>query len=285
MRPVNLIPADERRSSRAPVRTGPIAYLLIGALALGLAAVTLLVLTNNKIADKKSEIADLQQREAAATAQAQQYAPFTNFASLQQSRQATVKSLANSRFDWERVMRELSLVIPNNVWLVHLTGSAGGASSSSSTTTAPTDTSLAGPSLQIIGCAADQDAVAGFLSALRDIDGVTRVGLTRSERQDEGATTSAASGGGDAASGDSASGGGSEECRTKDPIPQFEITVAFDNAPTSPDASTTAPAPATSTPPGGTTTTPSTTPSSTTTTSTTPSTPAPTGTPASSTTP
>ena len=30
---------------------------------------------------------------------------------------ATVTSLADSRFDWERVMRELSLVLPADVWL------------------------------------------------------------------------------------------------------------------------------------------------------------------------
>jgi Tfp pilus assembly protein PilN len=274
MRPINLIPADERRSSKAPIRTGPIAYLLIGALALGLGAVALLVLTNNKIADKKAQITDLQQREAAATAQAQQYAPFTNFATLQQSRQSTVKSLADSRFDWERVMRELSRVIPSNIWLVHLTGSAGGGASDSTTASTTADTSITGPSLQIVGCGADQDAVAGFLSALRDIDGVTRVGLLRSERPEE--TTS---GGGDTASSDSAAQAGSEECRTKDVIPQFEITVAFDNAPASADPGTT-PAPTTPTTPPATAA-----PASSTTTTPTPTTQAPTEAPASSTTP
>ena len=34
----------------------------------------------------------------------------------------TVSSLAQSRFDWERVLRELSLVIPEDVWLVKVTG-------------------------------------------------------------------------------------------------------------------------------------------------------------------
>jgi Tfp pilus assembly protein PilN len=278
MRPINLIPSDERRSGKTPVRTGPIAYLLVGALALGLAAVTLLVLTNNKIADKKSQIAELQQREAAATAQAQQYAPFTNFASLQQTRQSTVKSLADSRFDWERVMRELSLVIPSNVWLTHLTGTAAGGDSASATGgTTSSDPSIAGPSLQIIGCGSDQDAVAGFLSALRDIDGVTRVGLVRSERPEE---TAAGSGGDSSAASDSAAAGGTEDCRTKDHIPQFEVTVAFDNAPAAPSSGTTpttpaAPAPGTESAPSTTTTTP-TTPEA-------PSTD--TGTPASSTTP
>ena len=33
-------------------------------------------------------------------------------------------SLADSRFDWERVMRELSLILPDDVWLTNLTGKA-----------------------------------------------------------------------------------------------------------------------------------------------------------------
>lgn len=43
MRPVNLIPPEERRGERAPMRTGSLSYLLVGALALVLGAVTVLV--------------------------------------------------------------------------------------------------------------------------------------------------------------------------------------------------------------------------------------------------
>lgn len=272
MRPVNLIPADQRRSGGGPVRTGPIAYVLVGALVLGLGMVTMLVLTKNTVAEHKSKIADLKTQEAAVTAQAQQFSPFTNFASMEQGRQQTVASLADSRFDWERVMRELSRVIPSDVWLTHLSGAAGGGASD---TSASADTSVVGPSLQISGCATGHDSVAGFLAALRDIDGVTRVGLTSSERP-----------GGDSSSGASGadSGGATGDCATKDFIAEFQITVAFDGVP--------APAASGSTTPGATTppttATPATT--STTPTTTTPATtpaPAPTdtGTPAAATTP
>jgi Tfp pilus assembly protein PilN len=273
VRPVNLIPADDRRSSGGPIRTGPIAYLLVGALVLGLGAVTLLVLSKNTIADHKAEIANLKQQEAAVSAQAQQFSAFTNFKSMQQSRQQTVASLADSRFDWERIMRELSRVIPSNVWLDHLSGSATGGTSSSTTSSDP---SITGPSLQISGCATGQDAVAGFLAALRDIDGVTRVGLTSSARPGGGDATGAAT----ADSGTSSGG-----CATKDFIAAFQITVAFDNAPSAAGTTPTTPtttAPTTATP-ASTTTPPATT------TTPAPTTPAPaptdTGTPAAATTP
>lgn len=240
MRPVNLIPPEERRD-KASVRTGPIAYMLVGALALALGAVTLLVLTNNKVADRKAEISSIKQQEASARARAEQLAPFTNFSTVEQQRRDTIKSLADSRFDWERVMHELALVMPSDIWLTQLTGSVGGAAAPAGSDTSTADTSsITGPSLQLSGCAAGQDAVAGFLSALRDIDGVTRVGLTSSERP-TGETSASSS---DSASG----GGGSSDCRTRDFIAKFEIVAAFDEVPApqipgaAPATPTTAPA-------------------------------------------
>jgi Tfp pilus assembly protein PilN len=224
VRPINLIPPEER-GDKAAVRTGPIAYLLVGTLALGLAAVTMLVLASNTVSDHKAEVAELSQQEADARARAEQLAPFANFKTVEQQRAATVKSLADSRFDWERVMRELSLVIPGDVWLTELTGSVGGASTTTgdtSTSAATGTSSVSGPSLQIIGCAAGQESVAAFLASLRDIDGVTRVGLTSSERPT----------GESAASSDSGEGAGNSECRTRDPIAKFEIVAAFDEVPT-----------------------------------------------------
>lgn len=259
MRPINLLPPDER-GDKAAVRTGPIAYLLVGALALALGGVTLMVLTNNKVSDHKVEIGDLRQQEAEASAQAEQLAPFANFSGVAEQRSATVESLADSRFDWERVMRELSRVIPGDVWLTDLTGSVGGGTTTTGSEgeTGTGSSSVAGPSLQIIGCAAGQDAVAGFLAALRDIDGVTRVGLTSSERPTGDATS---------ASADSAEGSGNTECATRDFIAKFEIIAAFDEVPipqvpgaapgvpstASPAAPTT---PAGAPPPAGTETTP-----------------------------
>jgi Tfp pilus assembly protein PilN len=223
MRPVNLIPPEERRD-KAAIRTGPIAYLLVGALAIALGAVTMLVLTNNKIADRKSDITSLQQQEAAAKTQAEQFASFTQFATLAESRRATIKSLADSRFDWERVMRELARVIPADVWLTDLSGAtSGGASSASSGSGgggASIDTSsITGPSIQLTGCAAGQDSTAGFLAALRDIDGVTRVALASSDLAD-----SSSGGGGDSSANDT-------DCTQRSFLAKFVIVAAFDSVP------------------------------------------------------
>jgi Tfp pilus assembly protein PilN len=223
LKPVNLIPPEQRRGERAPSRTGPAAYVVVAMLAVALGAVTLTVLTNNKVTDRQSEVATLEAEETAATAEANRLSSYAEFASLQLTREQTVSTLARSRFDWERVLRELAIVIPGDVWLtdvtakvspsVTLTGSDAGAGGSSSSQS-DLASGVAGPSLQLTGCGASHEAVAQFAAALEDIDGVTRVGVGSSELPDDTQTGTGTAGTGD--------------CRTREFISQFQITVAFD---------------------------------------------------------
>jgi Tfp pilus assembly protein PilN len=231
MRPVNLIPPEDRRGEQAPLRTGPLPYILLGALVAVLLGVSAMVLVGSQISESKSEVAKLEGEDAVAAAKAQRLAAYTQFRSMSEQRVATVSSLADSRFDWERVMRELSLILPSNVWLVGLTataspavsveGGGGGSSGSSLRAQAP------GPALELNGCASGQKAVAGFVTALKDIDGVTRVGVESSELGEEEEEEAAASSTEVGAS----TGSTGEECRTRAFIAKFSIVVAFDAAP------------------------------------------------------
>lgn len=220
MRPINLIPPESRRGASAPMRTGPLPYLVVGVLALVLAGVALWVLAGNTVSEREAEVARLGREDARASAKAQRLAAFTQFREMQQARTETITSLADSRFDWERVMRELALILPDDAWLVNLSASAAPDSASGEGAGGSLRTAAAGPALELKGCAAGQEAVAGFVTALKDIDGVTRVGVESSELGD---------------SEDSASGGGeegaNEDCRTRAFIAQFSIVVAFDAAP------------------------------------------------------
>lgn len=219
MRPVNLIPADQRHGQHAPMRTGPLPYLLVGLLVALLVGIALLVSANNEISEKKHEIATLEREDHAAEAQAQRLAAYVQFEAVHQQRLETIASLADSRFDWERVMRELALVLPGNVWLSEITASAGagtGAAGEGSGLSGEVN----GPSLVISGCATGQEGVAGFVTALEDIDGVTRIGVENSALPAQG--EGAVSAGGEEGAG---------ECQTRDFIAAFNITVAFDAAP------------------------------------------------------
>ena len=244
MRPVNLIPPEDRRGDRAPLRTGVTSYVIVGALAAALIGVTYLVLTGNQINDRESEVASLEAQEVAGAAQAEALGPYADFASISLARGATVNSLAKSRFDWERVLNELALVIPEDVWLVTVSGSVSPDTQVSDGASVQSRASIPGPALELIGCGADTNAVARFLAALKDIDGVTRVGIDKAERPQPRASDGSSSVGSTDSQG--------EECRTRDFISRFEIVAAFDEVPapgtttpTAPDSSTPAGTPAT----------------------------------------
>lgn len=218
MRPVNLIPAEERPGGRKPMRGGPLAYILVGALAAAVIGIAVLAVTNNQISDSKAEIAKLEDERSVVEARAQALDAYTQFHSLREQRLATVTSLADSRFDWQRVMRELALVLPGDVWLTTLTGTASSDSSVEGGGSGGMRSSIAGPALELNGCATGQDAVAGFVQALKQIDGVTRVGIESSKLGEESASGGASSGGG-------------PSCQTRSFIAQFQMVVAFDAAP------------------------------------------------------
>jgi Tfp pilus assembly protein PilN len=214
MRPINLIPEEERRRSRRDRASSgsPLPYLIVGALAIGLIGVVVMVLISNTISERESEVAALQVEKATATAQAQKLAPYASFQAVAEQRTQTVAGLADSRFDWARVIQQLALTLPKDVYFNSLSGSAGGGGEGSE--------GISGPSLTIAGCAPGQDAVAGFVASLKEIDGVTRVELKQSQITEPG------------------QGGvtGASACSVGRKA-QFQLIVAFDEAPPSPDSS------------------------------------------------
>jgi hypothetical protein len=110
-------------------------------------------------------------------------------------------------------------VLPGDVWLSELNASATSEAEGGGGTS-DLRASVVGPALAINGCATGQEAVAGFVSALKDIDGVTRVGVEESTLPDQ--ENGSVGGGGEEASG---------SCQTRDFIAEFNLTVAFDAAP------------------------------------------------------
>lgn len=236
MRPVNLILPEDRRGERAPLRTGPVAYILVAFLVLAFAGVYAVVSTGNSISERQAQVTALEQELESSAARADALRSFSDFASLEQTRTATVSQLAASRFDWERVLREMALVLPEGITLTKLTGGIPGAAGDVGAA------DIDAPSLTIEGCTTDQEIVAGMIASLRDIDGVTRVGLAKSTTPGLGNIES------EEASAEE-DDGGTAGCGIRRTT-QFEVTIAFDEATAqtgTPDAA--APAPSTPAPP------------------------------------
>ena len=242
MRAVNLIPTDARRGSAAPDRSGGAVYVLLGALAIAVVVLASYVLTQNSISDRQAQLVKVKRDADTAQATAVALQPYRTFAQLSQTRVATVRSLADSRFDWERAMRDLALVLPNDVWLTTFVGTVapginfGSAGVSGSSDTGTLRSSQQVPAVELVGCTVNQAEVARVMARLRLIQGVTQVALASSEKSD--VSTAAAGGGG----GGPSSGG--SDCRNGSPkFPQFSMVVFFKALPGARGAARRRPAP------------------------------------------
>jgi Tfp pilus assembly protein PilN len=191
---------------------------VLGVLAAAVLAVTLLVVTSNQINSKKSALADITQKTQTEGAAGSALAPYGQFAKLEQARTSTVQALAGSRFNWERVLRQLSRTVPPGVWITSLTGTvstdtSGGSGSSGSGSSLRSQ--VPGPALVFQGCAGSQKGSAQMVTRMRNLDGVTSVTLTKSEHPDTEGGSSVAS---------SSSGSGAS---TGCPSYQFDLLVGF----------------------------------------------------------
>ena len=75
-------------------------------------ATAVYTLTGNQVNSRKGEVAKVSQEAATLEQQAAALKPYTQFATLSKSRLETVTSLADSRFNWERAMRDLARALP-----------------------------------------------------------------------------------------------------------------------------------------------------------------------------
>jgi Tfp pilus assembly protein PilN len=249
MRSVNLIPPDERRGDAAPLRTGYLIYVLVGGLAILLLGIVVVALTSKQINDREAKKADLQTELAQETARAQSVAAFTNFRSMQENRATTVSSLAKSRFDWQRVLRELALVLPSDITLANLTGTVDPTVQVEDAEQISLRTGASGPALEIVGCAPGQDSVASLVAALQDIDGVTRVGIESSKVLDPELDSGTASGSGGSGGSSGSESSGDVDCQNSHLPDAFKIVVAFDAVPAPPTATSSPAVPPAAVPP------------------------------------
>jgi Tfp pilus assembly protein PilN len=210
------------------------AYGLLGILGVALLTMLALVLTSNRINDRKSSIAAFERDAAAARAAADTLRPYGRFAQLQQARVETVNSLVDSAFNWERVLRQLSRTIPSDVWLTSFTGTVAPGTKLESGEGGGSTTALRNvashPAVVLGGCTYSHRSVARMMTRMRNLDDVTDVVLGSSERA-EGSQAAQAG-----AAGAAEGGGTGSECRTTARITKFDILVVLGESQIGPPA-------------------------------------------------
>jgi Tfp pilus assembly protein PilN len=257
MKAVNLLPTDVRGAAKptaetaAPVAKGGVGpFVVLGVLAACVAALAGYVLTNNTVKQRQSDLAEISVRQQAVQAQVARLKPYADYANATRSRVKTVHDLAAQRFDWEQVLTDISRAIPADITLSELAGDvstdAGGGTGSSSLRSA-----ITAPAITLDGCAPGQTQVARLMARLRDVDGVTRVTLSKSDKQKVSAATT-----------------GSDPLATRNAMPcgtglrpSFEVVIFFEHAPAAVQAPPAGSAAAGTTPKPAATPTPTATPS------------------------
>ena len=176
MRPVNLLPPRYRPARASGERPG-IGYAALGVLAVLLLMVVLYVITNNGINDAKEKTAQAENERAVAQAKIGELQAYGDFQQVKVQRETAVRNIAQLRFDYERLMREVALVMPKNSYLTAFTSAPTG-----TTSTAATGATGTGPQITISGCSPTHPDVATVIVRLRKLHNVVDVNLSGSAK-------------------------------------------------------------------------------------------------------
>jgi Tfp pilus assembly protein PilN len=183
MKAVNLIPTEQRRVRSAGGQSGS-AYVLIGVLATLVVMLGAYVFTSNNVNERKADAAAAKAEAKRLEAVVAQRGAFTNFAQIKDMRLASVSTIADTRFDWERLMRELSRVMPSGGWLQSADASVSGEVAGAET--AATNGGVAvvpQPKANLVGCTPKQSDVARLMVRMRQVHRVSDVELNQSSTE------------------------------------------------------------------------------------------------------
>jgi Tfp pilus assembly protein PilN len=171
MRAVNLLPGDATEGRKRPAL--PVLVGCGGTVVITLFLAFTFLSASSNVGKRKQELADAQ---ATLNAIPQPAAPPAIVAQLPQQKADRVTALAavlNQRIAFDRILREVSQIVPSDVWLQTLTASVPKAALPGAT---------AADSFSLVGYTYSQDAVARFLARLEVVPDLADVSLDSSTK-------------------------------------------------------------------------------------------------------
>jgi Tfp pilus assembly protein PilN len=182
MRAVNLLPRDEAKRSFEAKR-GVVFGGVAGA-ALATAVLASMTMSAGGSVNGKQDELDALRAQVAAIPPVR-VVDTSNEDALAAEKGARIGALSaalGGRIAWDRVLRQVSLVLPEDVWLTSLAASA---SASASAAPAPdaTQAAAAGSGFTLTGATYSQNGVARFLSRLAVVPDLANVRLQSSQSQ------------------------------------------------------------------------------------------------------
>ncbi len=185
-RAINLLPREEAKARRQGPSLQQVAVAVIGLVMLGMLSFVF-VLQRARVQDREAEVQRLQAdiAEIATPDGAEAPDSTAEVAGELITRAGTLSIVLDGRIVWDRLLRQLSLVLPPDVWFDGITSSVSTSSSTTDATSSTTDaarTSL----LTIKGYARTQQGVAELLGRLEVVPEFELVQLQSGELVDLG---------------------------------------------------------------------------------------------------
>lgn len=172
MRAVNLLPRDEVKRSFAAKR-GVVFGSAAGAALVTVVLVSMTVSAGGAIGEKQAEVDALRAQIAAIPApNVKDTSTDDALAAQKGARIGALSAALTTRVAWDRVLRQVSLVLPEDVWLTTLTAAAP---------TATAGAAAAGSGFTLAGSTYSQNGVARFLSRLAVLPDLENVRLQSSQ--------------------------------------------------------------------------------------------------------
>jgi len=192
MRAVNLLPRQAVEQKRELPNSVALGAALAGAAVL-LVLVAGFLLANRSVDRQRQALADARAVLAATPAKkmsAQTQAFRATLLSQREQRSLALAAAIGKRVAWDRILRRVALVMPDDVWLQSLTGSVPLDSALPVTaTTTPSALPATPTALTIQGYTYSQDGVARLLERLEVIPDLKNVQLQTSQSQKIGNQT------------------------------------------------------------------------------------------------
>ena len=143
MRAVNLLPRESKRSRKRLSVAAQLA--IVSPLVVGSLLVAGYLLASSKVNDKKATLHALQDELSALPAPTTTQPQPTSDLALQRDLRITALSAAlQGRLAWDRVLRQISAVLPGDVWLTTLSAQSPQTPAATPSTTTPTTTTTTG---------------------------------------------------------------------------------------------------------------------------------------------
>src|SRR5438105_1810480 len=180
MRAINLLPRDDARRGRQKPQWVVLVPVVIAVLMSALLSV-LFLSASGKVKDRQAQLAALNDELAAIpTPDASKVRTQNALAADKLARVKALNVALSRRVAWDRIFRELSLVLPDDVWLATLSAKAPVSSSVATGATGLPGTAVAATEFTLDGYTYSHAAVARLLSRLAVVPDLVNVQLQQS---------------------------------------------------------------------------------------------------------